>query len=78
MVGRDDDDRARGGLGLIATILQTVFGMRGNPNVGQERPPIDLGRRQSDPQLTDNSWRGDECVILSPCRRWAAALADRA
>jgi len=28
--------RARGGLGLIATILQEVFAMRGNPNVGQE------------------------------------------
>ena len=28
--------RVRVGLNLIATILQEVFAMRGNPNVGQE------------------------------------------
>jgi hypothetical protein len=43
--------RARGGLGLTATILQEGFRMRGNPKGGQERPLIDLSRRQSDQQL---------------------------
>jgi hypothetical protein len=70
--------RARGGLGLIATILQVVFGMHGNPNDGQERPLIDLSRGESDQQLTDGPWRSDACVILSPCRRRAAAPAGGA
>jgi hypothetical protein len=33
---------ARVGLNLIATMLQEVFAMRGIPNIGHERPLIDL------------------------------------
>jgi hypothetical protein len=45
--------RAGGRLCLIAAVLQEVFGMPGDPDVGQERPQIHVSRGQSDQQLTD-------------------------
>jgi hypothetical protein len=45
--------RSGGRLGLIAAVLQEVLGMRGDPNVGQERPQIHVSRGESDQQLAD-------------------------
>src|SRR6476646_889165 len=45
--------RTGGRLCLITAVLQEVYGMRGDPDVGQERTQIHVSRGQRDPQLTD-------------------------
>jgi hypothetical protein len=44
--------RTGGSLGLITAVLQEVLGMRGDPEVGQERSQINLGHGQRDQQFT--------------------------
>src|SRR3954466_12545882 len=43
--------RTGGYLLLITAVLQEVFGMRGDPNVGQEGPQIYVSRGQRDQRL---------------------------
>src|SRR6185312_581195 len=45
--------RTGGRICLITAVLQEVFEMRGDPDVGQDRPQVHVSRGQRDQQLTD-------------------------